>query len=298
MKKREKIIPVILAGGVSKRLFPLCSEDTPKQFLKLKNGRTLFHETIFRNKSGGLFDYPIVLTQSRYKNPVKKNLGKGEVGKFDIILETSPKNTLPSIYLACLYLENLGKSNSVCAFLPSDHLITKPGNYRSAIKELSENIGNQIILIGINPEKENNQYGYIEYGSRYISNIFKVKKFIEKPKDFSVLKNKKNLLWNSGIYIAKAGIIRKEIEKYNSELCKQIEKIFVISGFKSGEILLDKGFGSIEGISIDYGLAQQSKIMYVYKEEKPIGWQDLGSFESLEKNKKYLAVNYGKRKQS
>lgn len=285
MKSEQKITPIILAGGVSKRLFPLCDEEKPKQFLKLKNGLNLFQETLVRNNSA-LYASPIILTQKRYKKKIEKSLSELKIDKYDIILEPSARNTLPSIYIACLYLEKLGKSDAICAFLPSDHLITKKSNYQYSLKKISEQIDKQIILIGITPEKDNNQYGYIEY-IKSDSDFSKIKKFIEKPKDISVLKNKQNLLWNSGIYIARADIIKKEIEKYNSKLCKKIQKIFATSTLRKNELSIAESFENIESISIDYGISQQSRILCVYH-KKPLGWQDLGSFEALKKNKLYF----------
>jgi len=43
-----KIVPVILAGGGGKRLFPLSTKQKPKYLLKINSPKTLLEETIER----------------------------------------------------------------------------------------------------------------------------------------------------------------------------------------------------------------------------------------------------------
>ena len=43
-----KIIPIILAGGVGTRLWPLSRETFPKQFLRLVSQYSLLQETVLR----------------------------------------------------------------------------------------------------------------------------------------------------------------------------------------------------------------------------------------------------------
>ncbi len=56
----DNIYPVILAGGVGKRLWPLSKTDNPKQFVSIFESESLFQKTLLRlDKSG--FAKPCVI---------------------------------------------------------------------------------------------------------------------------------------------------------------------------------------------------------------------------------------------
>lgn len=42
------IIPLILSGGAGTRLWPLSTENSPKQLLKLTSDKTMIQETLLR----------------------------------------------------------------------------------------------------------------------------------------------------------------------------------------------------------------------------------------------------------
>ena len=45
-----KIINVVLSGGVGSRLWPISRQKSPKQFLQIFEGKSLFQYTVLRNK--------------------------------------------------------------------------------------------------------------------------------------------------------------------------------------------------------------------------------------------------------
>ena len=45
-----KIINVILTGGVGSRLWPLSRKEKPKQYIDLFEGKSLFQQTVIRNR--------------------------------------------------------------------------------------------------------------------------------------------------------------------------------------------------------------------------------------------------------
>ena len=68
-----KIRPVILCGGAGTRLSPL-SNNLPKQFIDF-GGWNLFEKTLERIKNP-VFDNPIISTNKKYLNLVKRSLKK------------------------------------------------------------------------------------------------------------------------------------------------------------------------------------------------------------------------------
>ena len=46
-----KTINVVLTGGVGSRLWPLSRKSNPKQYLDLVQGKSLFQQTVLRNRT-------------------------------------------------------------------------------------------------------------------------------------------------------------------------------------------------------------------------------------------------------
>jgi len=58
------ITPVILAGGSGTRLWPLSSDERPKQFQTLSGRRSMFQQTLMRIADPGRFTAPIIIAAS------------------------------------------------------------------------------------------------------------------------------------------------------------------------------------------------------------------------------------------
>ena len=95
-----KIRPVILCGGSGTRLWPNQKKHQAKQFINFGNW-TLFGKTLDRVKNS-LFDSPIISTNKKYLNEVKKHLKEKKIKKFKIILEPIKKNTASAIISSAL----------------------------------------------------------------------------------------------------------------------------------------------------------------------------------------------------
>ena len=74
-----KIRPVILCGGSGSRLWPGSKNHQPKQFIDFGNW-TLLGKTLERIKNS-LFDPPIISTNLKYLNEIKKHLRKHKIKK-------------------------------------------------------------------------------------------------------------------------------------------------------------------------------------------------------------------------
>ena len=151
----KKIIPVILAGGIGSRLWPLSRQSLPKQFSLPFDNMSLFQNTILRNISGDKisFDAPIVVTSSVFRFTVKQQLKDLGLEDARIIVEPDPKNTGPAILLASLVASEKD-SNSILLVCPSDHMISQSIHYTEKITEgLSEIENDKFVLFGVRPDR-------------------------------------------------------------------------------------------------------------------------------------------------
>ena len=91
-----KIRPVILCGGSGTRLWPNKKNHQAKQFINFGNW-TLFGKTLDRIKNT-LFDSPIISTNKKYLNDVKKHLKEKKLKNLRLYL-----NQLKRILLQLFY---------------------------------------------------------------------------------------------------------------------------------------------------------------------------------------------------
>lgn len=169
--------------------------------------------------------------------------------------------------------------------LPSDHYIQNEKVYIETLNQAVElaNKRRGIITLGIEPTRPETGYGYIEMGERVSGNIstYKVARFTEKPnvevaKDFLM---KGTYLWNSGMFVFRADVILREIEKYIPKMHKALMEIYKHLGEDDEEKVIKEQYDLIDGISIDFGVMQKTRKAFVLKCDFP--WDDIGSFSAL-----------------
>ena len=194
-----KIRPVILCGGSGSRLWPNKKKHQAKQFIDFGDW-TLLGKTLERIKNS-LFDTPIISTNFKYLNEIKKHLKIHKIKKYKIVLEPVKKNTAPAILSACLL--NDIPNNQPLIFLSADHLIAKENIFFKEIKKHQKYLTDQnIFVFGIKPSTPSDKYGYFKIKKN--KRINKVTKFIEKTNKLRAKKIiKQNGYWNSGMFFSR-----------------------------------------------------------------------------------------------
>ena len=237
-----KICPVILAGGFGRRLAPVSTPYQPKQFHDLLGcGETLIQSTIKRALMFAEPEDVITVANAVHEVHVEKQLAEINQGLLQgVIYEDEPRNTAYAISLA---LEQVA-DDSILLIMPSDHFIN--GNFfddaENAI-ELAQK--GKIVTFGIMPEYPSTNFGYLLQNT-----------FIEKPDYATAVKLlRSGALWNSGIFVAKASVIREEFTKYHTNFSLYYP--------------------------FDKAVMEKTKKMEVIPAQ--FNWDDLGNWESLEK---------------
>lgn len=288
------VVPVILCGGSGTRLWPYSREQYPKQFLPLADKNTLFENTLLRTsdlaKSNINIREHIIVTNEEHRFLVKEQAERHEF-KPSIILEPVGKNTAPALTLAALEaVDNF--DNPVLLVSPSDHHIENQTNFLSSIEEaINSAIENNIVVLGIKPAFPETGYGYIKANIENNSTTcHDVMEFKEKP-DFETANKyieRGNYFWNSGMFILNAKLWLSAIKKLDNEMylsvCKSWDKKKIDGSFIRPDKLT---FKKVPENSIDYSVMENA-IESGYKLKMislDVGWDDLGSWESI---KKYL----------
>ena len=117
----KNLRPIILAGGVGKRLWPLSTESNPKQFIPIFKDLSLFDLTLQRINNS-LFKKPIVVTSKRYLKRISKAFERIGLKPSLIVLEPESKNTFSTIISAAVCSTREFEDERFIA-MPSDHYI-------------------------------------------------------------------------------------------------------------------------------------------------------------------------------
>lgn len=263
----NKILHVILTGGVGSRLWPLSRKSRPKQYLQLFADNSLFELAIKRNAD--FADGLIVVGNQGNQGLSAQGLQKLGVKEYDHIVEATPRNTAPAIAFAAF----AAQSEDVLLVTPADHIIKADSKYEDAITaaiELAQK--DTIVTFGVQPTKPETGYGYIEFeGNNVVS-------FREKPNRETALDfiDEGNFLWNSGMFCFKAGVFLEELKKYAPEVYETSLAAWKKS--EKGKMEMNSSF-EIPSISVDYAVMEKSEKIKVVKAN--FEWSDMGSFEAV-----------------
>lgn len=264
------MINIILCGGSGTRLWPLSRTMLPKQFVRLFNNRSLFQETVLRNKS--VCSSSLIVSNNEQYFLAVDQLQQITEQSNQFLLEPVGRNTAPAIALACMLLDN----DDVVFVTTSDHLVNDQQAYENAAMEakaLAEQ--DNLVTFGIQPSYPETGFGYIEADGSDVRS-FKEKPDLETAKSYI---DQGNYYWNSGMFCFKAGIFLNELKQYAPKIYQACEK--AIQGHENqSEVRIDlEAMKAIPDDSIDYAVMENSKIVKVVPCD--MGWSDLGSFDAL-----------------
>ena len=274
------IVPVILAGGGGVRLWPLSREFYPKQFINLVNDTSLFQDTIMRLPDE-LYS-PLVICNEEHRFIVAEQLRQINSSNKGIILEPIGKNTAPAIAIAAMNLLN-EREDPILLVLSADHLIDNNQKFLKTIR-IARKIAEQgkMVAIGVQPNKPEIGYGYIEVDNSEKNEYYNIISFTEKPNLKAAKKylNSGNHYWNSGIFIFKASVYLNELKKYEPEIFTICKKSCVNSPKDLDFIRLDnEEFYKCPNKSIDYAVMEKTNNGAVVPFDG--SWSDIGSWEAL-----------------
>lgn len=282
-----------MAGGIGSRFWPMSRTAFPKQFIDiLGTGQTLIQQTFERLLKVAPKENILIVTNEQYKNLVLEQL---QIDESQVLLEPSRRNTAPCIAYANYKIKSLNENANILV-APADHLILKEDRFLDVVKEgidfVSQN--DALLTLGIKPSRPDTGYGYIQFDDSNDENIKKVKTFTEKPSleiaqqfldsgDFS---------WNSGMFLWSLKSINKAFQKLLPEIDSLFQEKENKIGTSEEKKAIEKIYSVSKSISIDYGIMEKSKNVYVISAD--IGWSDLGTwgsiYEHLPKDKNKNAV--------
>ena len=282
---------IILCGGSGTRLWPLSRDGYPKQFLSLTSRETLFQQaarrTLGLKKINEKLANPILVIADEHRFIALEQLQNIGIEIDRALLEPTGRNTAPALTLAALYACS-DNDDPILVVTSADQIITDEKKYIEAIEiGIKEAENGTVVILGVEPSNEEIGYGYIQVleKERNKENKYEVIKFHEKPDMENVKKYiEEGYYWNSGIFILKASIWKKLLERYRPDILDSTIKTWENRKIDGKFIrLLKEDFEMVPSESIDYAVIEKcpDSEIPIKMVKLTAGWSDLGSWEAV-----------------
>jgi mannose-1-phosphate guanylyltransferase len=284
---KQPFFPVILAGGSGTRFWPRSRRKLAKQVLALDGKQTMIQKTVERLLPLGTEKDFWVITNEFVGEEIQRQLPAIPPGQ--VVVEPEARNTAPAIGLAAFLLEKLAPE-SIIGMFPADHVIGDEKKFRKVVQRAIEIAGREdhIVVMGVQPARPETGYGYIETGEKLESELFRVKRFTEKPNQQKAEEfvAAGNYYWNSGIFVWSARTLTRALREHLSETAPYLEQIAAAWGTKDFGNAFAQLYPKCENISIDYAVleprsakGEHSSKLFCLRAD--FGWNDLGSWAAL-----------------
>jgi mannose-1-phosphate guanylyltransferase len=173
---------------------------------------------------------------------------------------------------------------------PSDHVIADEATYRATIERGVEiaAAGENIVVLGIRPNRAETGYGYIEAGGVFEGDALRVRRFTEKPdaERAAAFLEAGNYYWNSGMFLWSARTLANALREHLPKTAPLLEQIAAAFGTQKFAATFRKLYPKCENISVDYAVleprsAKGERAGNIFCLPADFGWNDLGSWTAL-----------------
>ena len=278
--------PLIPAGGVGSRLWPLSRAHAPKFLLDLtSSGNSLLRDTYDRliDLSNGSV---MVVTGTSHANAVTQQIP--ELRAADLVLEPSPKDSAAAIGLACAIIHRR-EPDAIIGSFAADHVISPVDEFQRVVTEAVITAAtDKIVTIGITPTEPSSAFGYIHAGASLgiedAPNAHAVDTFVEKPDTATAQKylDSGEYTWNAGMFVAPAALMLKHLEANEPELYAGIMEIANAWDTPEREAVMERVWETLPKTAIDYAVAEPAAAAGdVAMVPGSFSWDDVGDFDAV-----------------
>lgn len=278
-----RVYPVILAGGLGTRLWPLSREAKPKHLLNLVGDQSLLQQTVRRARQvcGRM---PCIITNEQHRFLVGAQVQEALGDKCPIVLETVARNTAAAAAVAALWVQRQDPEGIVL-LLPSDHYVGDLPGFGEAVSAAALGASQgMIVTFGIAPTGPETGYGYIRLGAGIPDTVgcHAVSRFIEKPaRDRAqAMLEEGGYVWNAGMFAFRPDVMLGELARFEPAVHAAALAAVEHAASDLDFLRLDKdALSQAPSISIDYAVMERTDRAAVCPMQAP--WGDLGSWQAI-----------------
>jgi mannose-1-phosphate guanylyltransferase len=272
-----RVVPVVLAGGRGERFWPLSRRQRPKQLLPLLSDRSMLADTLARLDGLAAPADAWVITARDLEGAVREVVPR--VPHAHVVGEPVGRNTAPAIAVASWWLRKAGDDVAI-AVLPSDHRIEPAERLRADLERAARVALERrvIVTFGIPPTRPETGYGYIQRGAAIegAPGFHAVAAFREKPDAATAARYASDgqHLWNAGMFVFAPAVMLEELHEHAPDVAAPLAEL-PDRPREGDEGALERYYGSVPSISIDYAVMERSRRAVVTA--ATFAWDDLGS---------------------
>lgn len=281
---------VVLAGGDGTRLRSItkviAGDDCPKQFCPILGEETLLDKTRLRTArevpAGNTF-FSLTRKHERYYEP-----SLHDVPDLLKVIQPEGRGTAPAILYSLFRIAETVPAATV-AFFPSDHYFSDDHSFMSCVSsafEIVKTESSSIILLGIEAEKPETSYGWIEPAPSLFGSLSKavvrVKRFWEKP-TAGVAKQllDSGCLWNSFVMVGRVDTFLGMFQNHLPELYRMFSAASKLFGTSQENAVVRSIYDWIEDINFSSEVLEKCSDELLVMRVSDVGWSDWGEPERV-----------------
>jgi mannose-1-phosphate guanylyltransferase len=263
---------VVLAGGVGSRFWPISTPERPKQLLPLATSEPLLADTLARLAPIVPIERTLVLTNAGLVDAIAALAPT--LPRENLIAEPKPAGTAAALAWGAHLVAQRGSRDDVMICVHSDWAIGDPEGFRQALVDAAETAQSRraLVTVGVVPVRPDPGFGYIQPGDPVGPHARRVVRFVEKPdRARAEAMVRDGYLWNSGIFVWRAGDFLDEIGALTPEIAPHLA---------AHPDDLEGFFAAVQTpIAVDVGVMERSSRVLVLPGD--FGWDDVGTWAAL-----------------
>ena len=274
------ILPVIMSGGAGTRLWPVSTDERPKQFHAFGDGGALLQETALRVCSEEFLE-PLVICNVKHGALVQEQLLAVGVRPAGVIMEPFGRNTCAVAVVAAAWALRHAPGAEIL-LMPADHVIADPAGFRAEVLAASAATQDNIVTFGIAPTAPETGYGYIQGGVLLHEGIHRVSRFVEKPERALAEQYLKEggYSWNAGLFLYRPDLFLEEARRFCPDVVEAaVAALDAGEDGAAGLTLNGPAFAKCPSVPIDIAVMEKTSRAAVAPIE--VGWADIGSWSEL-----------------
>lgn len=176
MNDLSAVTPVLLAGGIGRRLYPLSTSQKPKSFIRPFGGLSFLQSALERGRG---MSAPVIVCNKAHYDRARQQARQSGYEDVRYILEPARRNTGPAIIAAASVLQ---AEDWLLLVMPTDHIIPDIDIFHDAVRAAIPSAREgHIVTFGIKPDRPETSFGYIRQGRTLDDRVYTVEDFTEKP---------------------------------------------------------------------------------------------------------------------
>jgi len=265
---------VVLAGGVGSRFWPISTPERPKQLLPLATTEPMLADALARLAPIVPVERTLVLTNAGLVDAIAELAPA--LPRENLIAEPKPAGTAAALGWGAHLIAQRGSRDDVMISVHADWAIGDAEGFRKALLDAAETAESQhaLVTVGVVPVRPDPGFGYIQPGEPVGPRARRVARFVEKPdRARAEVMLREGYLWNSGIFVWRAGDFLDEIAALTPEIAPHLAAHpNDLAGF----------FTAIAApIAVDVGVMERSSRVLVLPGD--FGWDDVGTWAALKR---------------